>query len=178
MKIRHTKMLTVITGCMFSGKSTELIRRVNCLRSIGENVLVINHASDNRYTDSEAVVSHSGRTMTSLKAKRLTGIGHLGYGVIAIDEAQFFPDLVNAVLGFIENGKKVIVAGLIGDFQCNPIGDILELLPHADDTIRLYALCSVCRDGTRAAFTKRTTDSKEQVVIGSSIYMAVCRKCR
>ena len=100
-------MLTVITGCMFSGKSTELIRRVNCLRSIGENVLVINHASDNRYTDSEAVVSHSGRTMTSLKVKRLTGIGHLGYGVIAIDEAQFFPDLVNAVLG-IENGKRLL----------------------------------------------------------------------
>ena len=171
-------MLTVITGCMFSGKSTELMRRVNCHKSIGEHVLVINHASDNRYTEQPVVVSHNGQSMSSVKASRLTDVGHLGYGVIAIDEAQFFPDLIMAVLGYLREGKKIIVAGLIGDFQCNPIGDILKLLPHADETIRLYAFCSVCRDGTRAAFTKRTSKSKEQVVIGSSIYMAVCRKCR
>ena len=162
---------------MFSGKSTELMRRVNCHKSIGEKVLVINHASDNRYTDQSVIISHNGQSMASIKTDQLKHTLYVNYDVIAIDEAQFFPDLIQGVLTYLADGKKIIVAGLVGDFRCNPIGDILKLLPHADETVRLYAFCSNCKDGTRAAFTKRTSESKEQVVIGSKMYMAVCRKC-
>lgn len=170
--------LTVILGCMFSGKSTELLRQIKRLESIGKEVLLINHQNDNRYTQKEKVVTHDSQSRFCIKTKTLFEIeDHGKYDTIAIDEAQFFPDLYYFVLKRLKENKDIIVSGLIGDFQCKPIGDILRLLPHADDTVRLYALCSVCNDGTRAPFTKRLSNDTQQVLIGSDEYVAVCRKC-
>jgi thymidine kinase len=171
--------LTVILGCMFSGKSTELLRRVRRLECIGKKILVVNHKTDNRYTKHDKVVTHCTDSMDCVKTTSLLHItGHDNYkntDTIAIDEAQFFPDLYQFVLTELKQNKTVIVSGLVSDFQCNPIGDILRLLPHADDTVRLYALCSMCNNGTRAAFTKRLTNDKQQVLIGTDQYAAVCR---
>ena len=44
-------MLEIIMGCMFSGKSTEVIRRIKRLKTLKKNVMVINHSIDTRYTD-------------------------------------------------------------------------------------------------------------------------------
>ena len=90
--------LTLLLGCMFSGKSTELMRRVSCLKSIGHRVLVINHSSDDRYSTVDEVVTHGGHTMKSVKTETLCDIDTTGFEVVAIDEAQFFPDLFETVL--------------------------------------------------------------------------------
>lgn len=177
--------LTVILGCMFSGKSTELLRQIKRLESIGKEVLLINHIKDDRFTEYETVVTHGYQSRPCLKTESLFSIqdhrdydDKTNYDIIAIDEAQFFPDLYDYVLGKLKENKQVIVSGLVGDFQCKPIGDILRLLPHADDTVHLYALCSVCNDGTKASFSKRLTSDTQQVLIGTEDqYAAVCRKC-
>ena len=173
--------LTVILGCMFSGKSTELLRRVRRLECIGKKIMVINHKTDNRYTNHDKVVTHCTDSMDCVKTDRLFSLTtHENYtntDTIAIDEAQFFPDLYEFVLQELQQNKTVIVSGLVADFQCKPIGDILNLLPHADDTVRLYALCSMCNNGTRAAFTKRLSNDTQQVLIGTDQYAAVCRNC-
>ena len=161
---------------MFSGKSTELLRRVRRLECIGKKILVVNHKTDNRYTRKEKIVTHDSQSRFCIKTPTLFEIeDHGKYDTIAIDEAQFFPDLYYYVLNRLKENKDVIVSGLVGDFECKPIGDILRLLPHADDTVRLYALCSMCNNGTRAAFTKRLTSDKQQVLIGTDQYAAVCR---
>jgi len=74
--------------------------------------------------------------------------------------------------------KHIIIAGLDGDFMQREFGEILNLIPHADEITKVYALCMSCKNGTLAPFTKRLTDSKEQELIGdASVYIAVCRRC-
>jgi thymidine kinase len=164
---------------MYSGKSTELIRRVNRFKSIGKKVLVINHNIDNRYTNEDAVVSHSGSSVESIKSDSIENINVCEYDVIAIDEGQFFEDLYPRVLFWTdEHQKTVVIAGLSGDFQRKTMGQLLSLIPHCDDLSFTRAYCSSCRNGTHATFTLRLTDDTEQVVVGTTdMYMAVCRSC-
>ena len=91
-------------GCMFSGKSTELIRRVHRFQSIGKRVCVINHTTDTRTDD--AVQTHYGEKVSALKYVHLMNfinVGHaLTYDVICIDEAQFFGDLFSSVITLVD----------------------------------------------------------------------------
>ena len=87
--------LSLIIGCMFSGKSTELIRLVNRYKSIGKNILTINHSLDQRYSRN-MIVSHSGSKVAAMQTSILPAeIDE--YDIIAIDEGQFFTDLVTKV---------------------------------------------------------------------------------
>jgi thymidine kinase len=73
----------------------------------------------------------------------------------------------------------VVVVGLDGTFDRAPFGDMLRLLPHAEEVERLTAYCAVCRDGTPAIFSKRTQalagDIKVMVIGGAAMYQPVCR---
>ena len=169
--------LTLLVGCMFSGKSTELIRRVKCLKSIGHTVLVINHSNDNRYSTVEEVVTHSGNAMKAIKTDTLDSVDVRDYDLIAIDEAQFFPNLFENVLKFLNLKKKILVAGLISDYKREPIGQVLDLISKADEIVQLRAYCAICKNGTLASFTKRISEETEQVVVGVDKYVAVCRQC-
>ena len=165
---------------MFSGKSTELIRLVNRYHSIGKKVLVVNHCIDDRYSDKAYIVSHSGQQIPGIKVQKLKDLSVSPQPeVIAIDEAQFFPDLLEQVLYFVEELEiTVIVAGLSGDYQRNAFGNILELVPKCDKLWMANAYCSQCKDGTKASFTKRLGQEKGQTLVGGDTkYAAVCRKC-
>ena len=64
-----------------------------------------------------------------------------------------------------------------GDFQKNPIGQILDLIPHSDKCTKLNSLCSVCKNGTEAPFSFRKTKSNEKVLVGGAdMYIPVCRE--
>lgn len=52
--------LEVITGCMFSGKTEELIRRLERVRIARGKILLFKPTIDNRYSET-AVVTHYGR---------------------------------------------------------------------------------------------------------------------
>ena len=95
------------------------------------------------------------------------------------EEAQFFKDLYEFVKELVdEYNKNVIVVGLDGDSDRKNFGDIHKLLPICDDIVKLKAYCSICRNGVRAIFSKRISDSKEKILVGSERdYIAVCRKC-
>ena len=58
----HTanRRLEVITGCMFSGKTEELIRRLERVRIARRDILLFKPTIDDRYATS-AVVTHYGR---------------------------------------------------------------------------------------------------------------------
>ena len=97
--------------------------------------------------------------------------------VIMIDEAQFFPDLFDFVTNAIDvDNKEIVIAGLDGDYKRQPFGDILKLIPHSDNIIKLKARCNLC-DMENAIFTKRIVDSNKQFLVGGSeSYIPVCRK--
>ena len=83
--------MEIIFGPMFSGKSTELIRRTKRLQSINNNVLVVNSLKDSRCADQ--IQTHDRKSIEAIKVDKLRELYSLdleNYKVIAIDEAQFF----------------------------------------------------------------------------------------
>ena len=98
--------------------------------------------------------------------------------MICIEELQFFEDALQTVLLLVNTmHKKVIGAGLIADYECAPFGDVVKLIPHADDIQHVKALCAVCNDGTTGLFTQRVSAHTDQVAVGAKdMYRAVCRK--
>lgn len=172
--------LEMILGCMFSGKSSELINRVRQHKILGRNVLVVNHISDNRYAE-DSVSSHDHTTLDALCLNALTCIWEMQeyqlLDVIFINEAQFFEDLHRFVSRSVDEDKKhVILCGLDGDYNRMPFSQITELIPFADVVEKRSALCIQCRDGTIASFSKRIINSDQRQLIGhTDTYIPVCR---
>jgi thymidine kinase len=168
--------LTLIFGCMFSGKSTEILRRVRRYTAVGKTVTLVNSTKDVRCVE-DVVCTHDKHTLECVKTDDISSITHVTTDVIVIDEGQFFTGLRESVRLMLDNGKHVIVSGLDGDFRQRQFGEIITLIPLADEVVKLYALCMVCRDGTSAPFTKRTVAGTDQEMVGANDkYMAVCRK--
>ena len=170
--------LTLIIGCMFAQKTTELLRHIRRYRSIGLNVLVVNYKHDTRY-GTNVIASHDLDTVPALAVDKLSEVDVAGYDVIVIDEGQFFGDLLKTVSGWADNHSKlqIVVSGLDGDAQRRPFGQILDLIPHAEAVLRLSSYCAVCRDGTAAHFSKKIAGSADATVEigGGDKYIPVCR---
>jgi thymidine kinase len=173
--------LELIIGPMFSGKSTELIRKIRLAKIINKKVLVIKPLIDSRY-DPNKIVSHSfeAEACETVNFLKQLDAKIKDYDLIIIDEGQFFPDLKEYTLCWVDKyEKEIIIGGLDGDFKRNPIGQILDLIPHSNKCTKLSSLCKICNDGKEAIFTHRTVrqDSQEQVQIGGAeSYMPLCRK--
>ena len=168
--------LTLVLGSMFSGKTRELLRRVQMYTAIGWGVLVVNSYLDTR-VEQEQVRSHDGHGHAATMAKSLANLDVSKVPVVAVDEAQFFEDLVPAVHKWLSLGKHVLLSGLNGDYLRRPIGHVLDLIPEADEVVWKRALCAVCRDGTLASFSQRLTQQDGVVVVGDhKSYRAVCRQ--
>jgi len=174
--------LSVLIGCMFAQKTTELMRCVRRFQSIGSSVLIVNYIADKRY-GTDCIASHDKDKISAKCVETLKEIDeyvHSGmYSVIAIDEGQFFTDLFEYVTSWADNcDVHIIVAGLDGTSDRTPFGDMLRLIPHAEEVERLNALCALCGDGTIATYTKYTKDNKTGDVLigGAESYYPVCRK--
>jgi len=189
--------LTLIFGPMFSGKTTRLLQELTRFIDVTNEThemkcLLINHVFDDR-NEAIGVSSHSSnfKGISSLinvaRSDNLSQINIDGYGVIGIDEAQFFPCL-EKVKDWVNSGKNVIVSGLIADAFMNPFGKINTLISFADNVIQCHSICSECiknkdriitpdaLSGMKAPFTFRIDASIEQVSVGASDkYIPVCR---
>lgn len=182
-----TGQLDLILGCMFSGKSTELIRRIRLHRLIKKNILVISHTADARYERSEVhVVTHNQDKEIALKVNELmpllTTPDYNTAEIIFIDEGQFFKDVVQFSKQAVDiDSKHLVVSALDGDFNRIPFENISSLISLADSYTKLTALCPLCCNGTPAIYSKLlippTTPSTDSMLIGGDeTYMSVCRK--
>lgn len=167
--------LSIIMGNMFSGKTSELIRR---LKIIGKKSVVVNSAKDTRSPE-EVLKTHDGVTFTCFKVFNLTElIGTDAFSeaeIIAVDEAQFFEGLKLFVDYCLAIGKSVVLAGLDADSSQRKFGELLDCIPTASDVTKLSALCMRCNDGTAGPFTKRIVENTElELIGGSDMYIAVC----
>ena len=170
--------IEVICGSMFSGKTEELIRRLNRARIAKQKVEIFKPRVDTRY-DEINVVSHDENSIVSTPVETASQI--LLYAeeveVVGIDEAQFFDSDLMAVCNFLANkGVRVIVAGLDMDFQGNPFGPIPSLLATAEYVTKVHAICMRC--GNLAQYSHRTIADNNLVVLGEKdSYEPLCRKC-
>jgi thymidine kinase len=181
--LRNSGRIDIIIGSMFSGKSTELIRRINRYKVLGKKILVINHKLDQRYSEN-SISTHSNIMLECVSLEDLNDINlnndykkeYESCEVLVIEEAQFFKDLYEIVVKAADiDNKIVIIAGLDGDSNREEFGDILRLIPKCDAVTKLHALCVKCKDGTPASFTKRLVKNNSQIYIGVSEFIAVCR---
>ena len=175
---KETGWIEVITGCMFSGKTEELIRRLRRAKIAKQKVVIFKPIIDTRYSHN-SIVSHSEQSLPSVLIKDVGEILDLieDAQVIGIDEAQFFSaDLVDACNRLADEGKRVIVAGLDMDYRGIPFEPIPQLLSIAEYITKSLAICVVC--GNPADRTQRKTTSSERVIVGAAdMYEARCRKC-
>jgi thymidine kinase len=169
---------------MFAGKSSAVLQKVRRAEVLGWKHLVITAAIDTRYDLSgAAVVTHDQSRCNALGVKVLEGVQDLpAYKeakLVIIEEGQFIPDLYDFVVRAVEvDCKEVVVVGLDGDSDRKPFGDILRLIPLANEVVRLTALCKRCGDGTAALFSALVKGTKEgQVCVGGADrYEPMCRK--
>lgn len=177
--------IEVITGCMFAGKTEELIRRIKVLEFGKQEIMVFKPKIDDRYSDTK-VVSHAGSSVESYPiSDALEILDHVREStqVVAIDEVQFFDDKICQVCDKLANaGKRVMCSGLDMDFRGEPFGPMPKLMTQAEFVTKLTAVCNKC--GAPATRTQRIIDGrpasyKDQVVLvgASESYEARCRHC-
>ena len=170
--------IEVICGCMFSGKTEELIRRIRRAQIAKLSVIVFKPFIDSRYSKNE-IVSHNNMKIESHSLKSSIEIKKYSqnFDVIGIDEVQFFDkDILEVCQQLAFNGKRVLIAGLDKDYRGLPFGSMPELMCEADYLDKLRAICVKC--SRSASYTKRVSEEIDQVVIGElDKYEARCRKC-
>jgi thymidine kinase len=170
--------IEVICGCMFSGKTEELIRRIRRAQIAKLSVIVFKPFIDSRYSANE-IVSHNNIKIESHSLKSSMEIKDysLDFDVIGIDEAQFFDkNILKVCQQLAFNGKRVLIAGLDKDYRGLPFGSMPQLMCEADYLDKLRAICVKC--SRSASYTKRISTEVDQVVIGElDKYEARCRKC-
>ena len=180
----------IITGVMFSGKSSELIRRIERAMIAKQEVLVFKPSIDNRYSDNE-VATHNGITIEAQIVDDVLGVEETikeytkdhELDVVAIDEGQFFSEeLIELVDDLADQGYRVIIAGLDTDFAGRGFKPIPELMARAEYVTKLNAVCVKCANP--ATRTQRLIDGEPAsiddpvVVVGAEeSYEARCRRC-
>jgi thymidine kinase len=175
---RNTGWIEVIAGCMFSGKTEELIRRLRRAKIAKQEVRIFKPLIDNRYSSCD-IVSHSEQSLPSILIENASEIlpRCAEAQVIGIDEAQFFGiELIDICNQLANDGKRVIIAGLDQDYRGIPFEPMPQLLAIAEYITKTLAICVVC--GNPADKTQRKIISTERVLVGASdSYEARCRKC-
>lgn len=158
--------IEVISGCMFSGKTEELIRRLNRAIIAKQRVEIFKPVLDKRYHH-EHIVSHNENAIRSTPVNFASDIFLLAgdCDVVGIDEAQFFDQSIVEVCNTLANhGKRVIVAGLDMDYEGKPFGPMPNLLAIAEFVTKVHAICA--QTGELASFSFRLTEHDSQVMLG------------
>ncbi len=176
--------LEVIVGCMSSGKSEEMLRRLRRSLIAKRGVIVFKPQIDTR--SGNEVVSRNGQAWEAVTIETpeeaLSQVLEK-HTVIGFDEAQFFnASILTVTEQLVMQGKRVIVAGLDTDFRGQPFGYIPQLLAMADEVTKLSAICMKCGETATRSYRKEATGIEVPaegvvVVAGDVLYEARCRSC-
>lgn len=175
--VSHYGWVELICGCMFSGKTEELIRRMTRAQIARQKLQVFKPALDDRY-GKEFVASHNANRIDSIPVNSSHEILEKlddSTRIVGIDEAQFFDSsLPEVVERLARRGIRVVVAGLDMDYRGKPFGPMPEIMAIAEQVTKLSAICVVC--GAPATRSQRISSSEETVLVGAhDSYEARCR---
>ncbi len=180
--------IEVICGCMFAGKTEELIRRITTLKYAKENIIIVKSHIDTRYSKKPVIITHLGASVDANFVENSGDIRKLisknpNFSALVVDEAQFLDESLVELANEIANqGKKVIIGCLDQDFTGKPFSFIPQLLTSAEFVTKLSAVCVIC--GNPATKTQRLIDGEPAkttdpiiLISGSDSYEARCRFC-
>ncbi|GAA0229146.1 thymidine kinase [Haladaptatus pallidirubidus] len=187
-KITNSGWVEVITGCMFSGKTEELLRRLRRAEIAGQEVAVFKPALDDRYGE-DTVGSHDGASWDATVVEPDDeGVWEIpkklnGEQVVAIDEANFFSaELVSVCEHLAEDERRVVISGTDQTFRAEPFDPLPQLISVSEYVEKLQAICAKC--GEPATRNQRLIDGEPAHVDDPTIlvgaqesYEARCRNC-
>ena len=180
--------INLIMGPMFSGKTTKLIHSYNAhvKTYTKEKCIMLNYTHDKRYTQEPKVVPHDGQRVDCFTTTDLaefidnpsTQPIFLKAKYIFINEAQFFPNLLHLIL-FAKNilNKNFVLCGLDYDYKREQFGDLLDLVPHANNVHNLTGKCNTLNCINPSKYSHRIIDFNNQVLIGITQYVPLCEQC-
>ena len=170
--------IEICCGSMFSGKTSELIRRLSRAKIAKLRVMSFMPAMDTRYSTFE-VGSYDGMHIESMAVNTPDEILRHAQNVdvVGIDEVQFMDESIVEVASMLaDRGIRVICAGLDMDYTGKPFGPMPRLMAIAEHVTKLHAICVRCGDPANHSF--RTADSDELVMLGEKdAYIPLCRHC-
>lgn len=173
-----TFSLHLYLGPMYAGKTSQLIN------SIDINTIVLDYTEEN-ICEIGTLTTHDNIKTNCIKLNRLCSIFITTCidiidtfrlsNKILINEAQFFPDLLEFIKIIEKYSVCVEVYGLDGDFERKPFGQILDIIPYCDSVVKMKGKCCSCNSSS--LFSKRITCDKQQYLIDETAYRPVCRQC-
>ncbi|HQA60456.1 MAG TPA: hypothetical protein PK768_05490 [Tepidanaerobacteraceae bacterium] len=170
--------IEVITGPMYSGKTTDLLRRLERYVLAGKKFRAFKPGKDTRQQRTSISTIRGEIDLSPTPVASLAELAGLPteIEVVALDEAQFFGEEVVAFCQHAKDqGKTVLVSGLDMDFNRKPFGHMGELMAIADSVTKMTAICGC---GNDAAYTKKISgDKSQQVEIGDQCYIPCCARC-
>ena len=170
--------IEVITGCMFSGKSEELLRRLKRHRIAGHSLCIIKPAHDTRVET--CVRSRSGAEEEAITVSYPADILNCvaGKDVVGIDEVHFFsPELVDVVQEVFSQGKIVLISGLDTDFSGQPFKTTALLMALAHKVTKLTAICAICKHDAANRNQLLVSAKGNRFFVGDSEYEPRCTNC-
>jgi thymidine kinase len=178
--------IEMITGCMFAGKTEEIMRRIRRAELADKEIEIFTQKKDDRYGEYQ-IGSHSGREREAIPVKNAEEILREvsdSTQVVAIDEANFFSNsLVDVVQEMANNGKRVIISGIDQNFRGEPFSPVPEIMAVSEEVQKLTAICSKCGDvATRNQRINKeglpAKSSEDEILVSDdSRYEARCRRC-
>jgi thymidine kinase len=163
---------------MYSGKTTELLRRYHRYQIAKKRCLLVKFALDTRYHEN-LLCTHDQNRIEAVSCSRLSELKSVDYDAIFIDEIQFYPDAVEFSERMANNGIIIHASGLNGTYSRTPFQTISDLIAVADNIDFLTAVCMICRKDT-GCYTEKIsndTDNRPIQIGGIDKYIAVCRNC-
>jgi thymidine kinase len=180
--------VNLIMGPMFSGKTTKLIHSYNAyVKTYGkEKCIMLNYIHDKRYTKEQKVVSHDGLSVDCYDTSNLaefidnysTQPIFLKAKYIFINEAQFFSNLIHLIIFSTKIlNKNFVLCGLDYDYKKEKFGDLLNLVPYANNVHNLTGKCNTHNCSYPSKYSHRVINCEKQVLIGITQYVPLCEHC-
>jgi thymidine kinase len=186
-EITNSGWIEVVTGCMFSGKTEELLRRLRRAEIAGQEVAAFKPAVDDRY-GAATVGSHNGRQWDATVVEPEAEVREIperlnGEAVVAIDEVNFLTaELVDVCEHLADDDRRVIVSGTDQTFRAEPFEPLPRLITLAEYVDKYQAICTQC--GEPATRNQRLINGEPAhvddptIMVGANeSYEARCRSC-
>ena len=170
-------MTQLIIGPMFSGKTTEMLRRLTRYSLAGRRVVLVRPSCDTREQLTHDNLQHNFFCYTTDKISKIFD-EIIRADVIGVDEGQFFEGLAKDVDRLSGYGRTVIVSGLNATSERKPFKEIQNLIPLSEQITKLNAVCSKCGSDFGSFSYYKSGVKNEDVMIGAQdLYTSLCRNC-
>ena len=179
--------LNIITGTMFSGKTSYLIKKAKKL-SLNKKIIFISHKFDLIRSNKNKIYTNDNKKqklkfVNIVFVDDLSNISIKNYDIIFIDEFQFFNFSKEIILNWLNEypNKIFYISGLNINWKMEKWGSILDLIPYSSNIKILYSNCFSCLKNNKkekAIFTIKNSNNNTDIEIGSNnIYETLCFNC-